>query len=49
MYLLRYQITCLNKKEKTNRKKKEGKKEMTVTDDHEGTQIKRFSTITAPK
>ena len=40
MYLLRYQITCLNKKEK---------KEITVIDDYEGTQIKRFSTITAPK
>ena len=47
MYLLRYQITCLNKKEKKNRKKR--KKEITVTDDYEGTQIKRFSKITAPK
>ena len=47
MYLLRYQITCLNKKEKKNRKK--GKKEITVIDDYEGTQIKRFSIITAPK
>ena len=47
MYLLRYQITCLNEKEKKNRKK--GRKEMTVTDDYEGTQIERFSTITAPK
>ena len=46
MYLLRYHITCLNKKEKKLEKK--GRKEMTVTDDHEGTQIKRFSTITAP-
>lgn len=32
---------------KKNRKK--GKKEITVIDDYEGTQIKRFSTITAPK
>ena len=47
MYLLRYHVTCLNKKEKKNREKK-GRKEMTGTDDHEGTQIKRFSTITAP-
>ena len=45
MYLLRYQITCLKKKEN----KKKGRKEMTVSDDYEGTQIKRFSTITAPK
>ena len=35
-------------KRKKNRKKK-GRKEMTVIDDYEGTQIKRFSTITAPK
>ena len=29
--------------------RKNGKKEITVTDDYEGTQIKRFSKITAPK
>lgn len=34
-------------KRKKNRKK--GKKEITVIDNYEGTQIKRFSTITAPK
>ena len=34
-------------KRKKNRKK--GKKEITVVDDYEGTQIKCFSTITAPK
>lgn len=34
-------------KRKKNRKK--GKKEMTVINDYEGTQVKRFSTITAPK
>lgn len=34
-------------KRKKNRKK--GKKEITVINDYEGTQIKRFSTITAPK
>ena len=34
-------------KRKKNRKK--GKKEITVFDDYEGTQVKRFSTITAPK
>ena len=34
-------------KRKKNRKK--GKKEITVVDDYEGTEIKRFSTITAPK
>ena len=34
-------------KRKKNRKK--GKKEITVVDDYKGTQIKRFSTITAPK
>lgn len=34
-------------KRKKNRKK--GKKEITVIDDYEGTQVKRFSTTTAPK
>ena len=34
-------------KRKKNRKKV--KKEITVIDDYEGTQVKRFSTITAPK
>ena len=29
--------------------RKKGKKEITVIDDYEGTQVKRFSTITAPK
>ena len=36
-------------KQKRKKIEKKGRKEMTVTDDHEGTQIKRFSTITAPK
>lgn len=35
--------------QKRKKNSKRGKTEITVTDDYEGTQIKRFSTITAPK
>lgn len=46
MYLAPKLSNNMFEKEK-NRKKE--KKEMTVTDDHEGTQMKRFSTTTTPK